>query len=84
MNQNPNLTPESIDKLLAVAGAKLGTDPKKLRAQFEQGAFDDVLRRLPKGKSEMVSNLMQNPKAMEQMLNTPQAQQLLRNLMGGK
>lgn len=81
---NQNISPETINQLLNLAGQKMGTDPMKLKAQLEQGAFSDVLGKLPKGQGEMVSSMLNNPAALEKMLNTPKAQQMLKDLMGGR
>lgn len=80
----PNMSSEMLNQLLQVAGRKMGTDPMKLKNQLERGAFSDVLGSLPQDQSEMVQNMLQNPKALEQLLNTPKAQQLLKDLMGGR
>lgn len=81
---NQSISPETINQLLNLAGQRMGTDPMKLKAQLEQGAFSDVLGKLPKGQSDMVSSMLNNPAALEKMLNTPKAQQMLKDLMGGR
>lgn len=81
---NQNLDSKKLDELLGIAGRKLGADPQKLKSQLEQGAFDDVIKNLNSKQSNQLGQLLNNPKALEMMLSTPQAQKLLRDLMGGK
>ena len=75
MNNNPQMNKARLDMLLSMAGKKLGTDPSKLKSQLEQGAFDQAAQ---------INRLLSNPQALEQLLNTPRAKQLLNELMGGK
>lgn len=84
MNRTPNLNGQNLDALLQMAGRKIGADPAKLKAQLEQGAFDDVIKGLNAKQSAQINQLLSNPKALEQMLNTPGAQKMLKDLMGGR
>lgn len=84
MNNNPQVNKARLDMLLSMAGKKLGTDPGKLRSQLERGAFDEALKGLDQNQAAQINHLLSNPKALEQMLNTPKAKQLLQELMGGK
>lgn len=81
---NQNLDSKKLNELIGMASQKLGTDPQKLKAQLEKGAFDDVIKNLNSKQSNQINQLLNNPKALEQVLNTPQAQKLLRDLMGGR
>ncbi|HAN44668.1 MAG TPA: hypothetical protein DCP97_04680 [Ruminococcaceae bacterium] len=84
MNNDFNLSNEQINQLLNMAASKLGKDPQELRSQLEQGAFDNVINGLNSSQSNQIRNLLNNPKALEMMLNNPQVKQLLTQLMGGK
>ncbi len=84
LNNTPDLSPDKMEQLLQLAGKKMGTDPRKLQQQLEQGAFDDAIRGLNQNQQAMFHQVLQDPKALEQLLSTPKAQQLLRTLMGGK
>lgn len=84
MQNNQNISPETINKLLAMAGQKMGTDPMKLKSQLEAGAFEDVIKKMPKGQSTMVNSMLNNPQALQELLNSPKAQKLLKDLMGGR
>ena len=76
------LSPSKMDALLAMAGKKMGADPKKLKQQMQDGRSDALLDALPQDKREQISALIQNPQAMEQFIQNPKVQQLLQGLMG--
>ena len=84
MNNNPQMNKARLDMLLSMAGKKLGTDPSKLKSQLEQGAFDAALKGINQDQAAQINRLLSNPQALEQLLNTPRAKQLLNELMGGK
>ena len=80
---NLNLSREQIDTLLGVAAQRLGTSPEKLRNQLESGSLEDVMGALNNsGGSSKLTQLLSNPKAVEQLLNSPQARQLIGQILG--
>ena len=84
LNNTPNLSNDTIQQMLKMAGEKMGTDPVKLRRQLEQGAFQEALGKIPSGQSARIQQVLNDPKALEALLNSPKAKQMLQNLMGGK
>ncbi|MEG0899115.1 MAG: hypothetical protein RSD67_00020 [Oscillospiraceae bacterium] len=81
---NTNLNPDQLNNLLNIAGKKLGTDPNQLRKNLESGKMNDVIKNMSPAQAAKINQLMSNPKALELMLNTPQARELLKRLSGGK
>lgn len=77
-----NLSSDQMNNLIAMAGKKMGKDPDKLKEQMESGGMDDLLNSLPAQKQTQIRELMQNPQAVEQFMQNPKVQQLLRGLMG--
>ena len=75
--QNPN-----ANRLLEMVGKKLGKDPKMLQQQLEAGKYDSVLGNLNSADSQKLQTLLNNPKLAQQMINTPQAQKMLKKLFG--
>ena len=84
LNDNLNLTPEQKERLLSMAGKKLGQDPQALRAQVEGGQLDGLLGGLPAEKQAQVARLMNDPEAMQQFVQNPMVQKLLGGLLGKK
>lgn len=74
---NEPFSPAQMEKLLAVAAAKLGTTPEGLRAAFEQGGLKGVSAALSPQQAEK----LQSGQA-EQLLSDPAVQRLLIQLLG--
>ena len=79
---NFNISPDQMDSLLALAGKKMGKDPEKLREQMQSGQMDGILKTLNPNQQAQIQILMNNPAAIEQLMNSPKVQMLLKGLMG--
>ena len=78
MEQNPwNLSPQQVDQLLKLAGARLGVDPQTLRSQLEQGSLESL-----KGPDNQ--ELLSDPKRLRQAMGGESAKGLLGSLLGPK
>lgn len=84
MNNNFNLPDDKLDSLLKLAGKKLGRDPNQLRSELESGKLDGVLGNLDSKTATQMNGLLQNPKALEAMLQNEKIRNLLNGLMGGQ
>lgn len=76
LQQNPNLP-----KILAMVGKKLGTDPKALEQDLAAGKFDAVFKKMNPNDAAKLQQLVNNPILAQQVINTPQAQQVLKNVI---
>ncbi len=63
-------------RLLQLASKQLGIPAAELQRQLQTGDFG----KLPGAQAASVKQAMQDPQMLRQMLSTPQAQQLLRQL----
>ena len=79
---NMNFSSDQINSLLNVAASRLGTSPEKLRSQLESGSLEDVINGLNSSGGSKLSQLLSNPKAVESLLNSPQARQLIGQILG--
>ena len=75
-SSNPN-----VAKLLTLVGKRLGADPNALRQQLENGKFDAVLQRMDPGNAAKLQQLINNPALARQLINTPQAKQVLQDIL---
>ncbi|MGI5967650.1 MULTISPECIES: hypothetical protein [Anaerotruncus] len=82
MSNNLNLSQDQMDSLMQMAGKKMGTDPQKLKEQMQSGQMDGILKNLNPNQQAQIQNLMNNPAAIEQLMNSPKVQMLLKGLMG--
>lgn len=81
---NLNLSDDKLNTMLGIVGKKLGQDPEQLKQQLEQGKLDNVLSNMNPKTAGQINGLLQNPKALEAMLNNPQVQGMLSNMLGGQ
>lgn len=83
MGQGQGLTPEQLGILLKVASAKMGKDPVQLKKELSDGSYDRVLSAIG-ADQEKLRAMMENRTAMEELLNSAQVQELLREMLGGR
>ena len=79
MNKIPqNLSPQDVKRLLNIAGKKLGTDPKTLKNQIENGSFTNDLNEMQK---KQVGELLSDRDKLNQFLQSGPVQQMLNQLL---
>ena len=71
-----------LNMLLKMAGRKLGTDPETLRKALENGNADALLKQ-SKGQNDQLKQVLSNPELASKLMDSPQAKELLKKLMGG-
>ena len=84
MNNNFDLTPEQTQRLLNIAGEKLGADPAQLQQQLESGRLDQLLGRRDPQRSAELSRLLKDPEALRQTLSSPGVRAMLQAMLGGR
>ncbi len=84
-----SLTPEQIDKLVSLAGQRLGTTPEALKSLFQQQGLAGLVSLTDKGNRTLLSpdeaatasQLLQNKGKAEQLLNDPRIQSVLQKIL---
>ena len=77
-----NLSPQQIERLLAVAGRRLGTTPEQLRQAFQNGGLAGISDLLSAEEATRAENLLKDRQRVQELLATPGMQQLLQQLLG--
>lgn len=72
----------NLSGLLNVVSKKLGVPPEKLRKELEEGKFDSAIAGMNKNDAAIFQQAVKNPKIIEKMMSTPQAQALYKKLSG--
>ncbi|MGN0692648.1 MAG: hypothetical protein ACI4K7_09905 [Oscillospiraceae bacterium] len=75
-----NIDPQKMNALLNVVGSKLNMSPEQLRRELEAGKFDNALSSMKPAEAEKFNAVMKNPKLLDSIMSTPQAQELYRKL----
>ena len=70
------------DALISKAASSLGISPDKLRSSMDGKSQDELLKSLSPSDAAAIKKLMADPKALDAFMNSPQARELLRMLMG--
>lgn len=74
---------KELNAMLDALSKKMGTTPQDLKQSAQNGQLDRIIRSLNPNDSQKLQEVLQNPEAANQLLNSPQAQQLIKKLMGG-
>ena len=70
-----------LNDLIQEAGRRSGVDPASLKRTIDSGKLDDLAAKMKPKDAERLRQVLSNPKLAEQMMKTPQAQQLIRQFM---
>lgn len=79
MSNTPYISPAQIELLLKMAGKQLNIDPNTLRQQLEQGDLNALGQRMGV-PAEQLSQLVNNPQKLSQLIPPSDLQKLLDHL----
>ncbi|MBR0512530.1 MAG: hypothetical protein IJJ81_08175 [Ruminococcus sp.] len=83
MNRN-SIDPKKASGLINAISKKIGVPPEKLKSELESGKFDSTLSAMKQKDASKFQQALNNPKLVERMMSTPQAQALYKKLSGEK
>lgn len=75
---------KQIQNILNSLSQRLGESPDKLKANMQNGDMSKMLNNMDKKQAEKVQEILSDKEKTEKLLSTPQAQALLKKLMGDK
>ncbi len=78
-----SFSPEQLDKLVAYASHRLGTTPEQLKSAFQQGGLSALSGALTPEESSKAEAIIKDKDAATRLMNDPQIQKLLAQLLGG-
>ena len=76
------LNNSEINNLLNGLSERLNTTPEQLRANLEKGNLDSVVSKMSSGQAKRLQKILDNPEQSEKILNSPQAQAIIKKPMG--
>ncbi|MBR1823608.1 MAG: hypothetical protein IJ779_05185 [Ruminococcus sp.] len=74
--------PKKLEGLLGAVSGKLGVPAEKLKKELEAGKFDSAIAAMNKNDAEKFRRAVNDPKMIEKLMSTPQAQALYKKLSG--
>ncbi len=77
-----SLTPQQLEALLTFASQKLGVSPQQLAKTIQSGDTGGL--GLSAENSKKLDGFLNNPGALDRLIQSPQAQQVLQQLLQGK
>ena len=76
---NPN-----FENLLKSVSDKLGKSPEELKKASETGNIENLLGNLRPNDAQKIQKILSDKNAAKKILSTPQAQSLIKKLLGDK
>ena len=73
---------EQINSMIDQLSQRLNADSKDVRAALEKGNLDKVLQNMNHTQAEKISRILSDPEESKKVLSSPQAQALIKKLMG--
>lgn len=87
MSDKPSVTPDQLEALLQYASKRLGTTPEKLAKTVQTGGLAGLSKLspdLPAEQAEKIDAVIQDKSKAEALLETPEAQRLIQQILGKK
>ena len=83
-NTKMNLSEEQMKKIMKNASKKAGVDVNQMKAAADKGKLDDFIGKNLSGEaSQKLKSVLSDKGAAEKLLSTPEAKELLKNLLKG-
>ena len=73
---------KKLSGLLGAVSKKIGVSPEQLKKELESGKFDSAISAMNKSDADKFRRAVNDPKLIERMMSTPQAQALYKKLSG--
>lgn len=72
---------DSLNELINQAGQKIGENPQNIKNAIDSGKLDELVKKMRPEDQKRFTEVMSNPDLARQMLQTPQAQALIKKFM---
>ncbi|MEI3542594.1 MAG: hypothetical protein V8P98_07350 [Acutalibacteraceae bacterium] len=75
---------QNFENLLKSVSDKLGKSPEELKKASETGNIENLLGNLRPNDAQKIQKILSDKNAANKILSTPQAQSLIKKLLGDK
>lgn len=75
---------KQIENILNSLAQKLGENPNEIKKNAQKGEVSSLLNKMDGKQASKVQEILNDKEKTERLLNTPQAQALIKKLMGDK
>ena len=73
---------EQMNSMIEMLSQRLNADKAQVKDALEKGKLDKVLMNMDQKQAQKVSAILSDPEQSKKVLSTPQAQALIKKLMG--
>ena len=73
---------KKLNGLFGAVSKKIGIPQEQLKKEFEEGRFDSAISAMNKSDAAKFNKVVNDPKMIERLMSTPQAQALYKKLSG--
>lgn len=73
---------EQINSLIDMLSERLNADSSQVREALQKGNLDKVLQNMNPAQAQKIGDILSDPEESKKVLSTPQAQALIKKLMG--
>lgn len=84
MSTNNSEKEKQINDLIKNVSRRLGESPDKLKSALKSRNLNEIIKGLNPKESEKIKKALDDKDTASRLLSSPQAQKLLKNLMGDK
>lgn len=77
------VTPDQLKALIGLASKRLGMSPEQLQKTVQEGGLAGLSDSIGAENAKKLQAMVGNPQQAEQLLNSPQIQQVISKLLGG-
>lgn len=74
----------NMDNLLKLLSSRMGVSPDKLQQSAQNNNLADLLKSMDKTQAEKLQQILNDKDKTNKLLNSPQAQALIKKLSGDK
>lgn len=82
MDKNFNMSEKQLNLLAKMAKQKTGMDVNQMKQSVENGTLDNILGQMDPAAANQLKKVLTDKGAAQQLLNTPEAKELIKKLMG--
>ncbi len=73
---------EQINSMINQLSLRLNADSTQVKEALQKGNLDKVLMNMDEKQAQKISRILSDPEESKKVLSTPQAQALIKKLMG--
>jgi len=79
-----NMNQKNLDALLSMASKKAGVSPDEFKKNLQNGDLSQITKVMSKDDNAKLQQALADKKILNKIMSSPEAQDIMRKLSGGK